>query len=235
MGETQVVRPEAESLGTAPFSIGRSLFAKTPPSIVIIEPQPRWKVWAQRTARGVLLLLGGAACFYAGVLYERQQAPRPVVRVQADVPQGEPAASSRAGALPQAPKAPALAELMEKLALEGLDIQGLEIVADPRDPTQLRYQFTVLNTGRRYEGTLEFLVLGVRNGHAVSWVYPQESERAQPRFQMRVGRYVKTEGIISLPADLRAQAVAVRLREASGIRASQGVLLAAAAETGATR
>lgn len=231
MAETRAARQDPGPLG-APFSIGRSLFAKTPPSIVITEPLPRWRVWAQHAARAALLLLAGAACFYAGVLYERYQVAPPAVRVQADVPQDAPAA---APAAPQEPRAPALAELMEVRTLEGLDIQGLEIVADPRNPAQLRYQFAVLNEGRRYEGTLEFLVLGVQNGRPVSWVYPDEAERTQARFQMRVGRYVKTEGVIPLPAGLSAQAVAVRLREASGIRASRGVLLAGGSEAAAAR
>jgi hypothetical protein len=218
MVESEAARAHSGPPG-ASFSLGRSLFAKTPPSIVITEPLPRWRVWVQQTLRGAALLLSGAVCFYAGVLYERSQAQRPAVVVQADVPQGAPAAAQPSIRLP------ALAEVMDARALEGLDIQGLQIVVDRLDPAQLRYQFAVLNEGRRYEGTLEFLVLGVQDGQPTSWIYPPQAQRGEARFQMRVGRYVKTEGTIPLPAGLKPQAVAVRLREAEGIRASRGVML----------
>ena len=184
------------------FFIGRTLFARMPPSIVINEPVPRWKAIVQSSLRvtGVVLLCSGL--FYAGMHFERYR---------------------------QAPTNPEAAkqDVMAQRQVEGLDIQTLSVVRDSGTPGLLRYAFAISNEGRLYEGTLEFLVQGVLDGRPTVWTYPPEGQRASGKFQMRVGRYLKTEGSLQMPAGLVPEAVALRLRESSGsIRASRGVSVA---------
>lgn len=207
-------------------SIGRTLFAQMPPSIVINEPLPRWKaivLAGLKVATGVLV---SSALFYAGIHYERyrQRAAGPAP-VQAAEPNGTP--------VPQERTAPAAtqAELMETRKTEGLEIQTLQVVRDNAVRGQLRYDFAVANEGRLYEGALEFVISGSQEGRPTLWEYPGAGQRNDSRFQMRVGRYVKAEGKIQLPAGLQAEAVVLRLREPSGnIRASRAVVLAPSTE-----
>jgi hypothetical protein len=202
------------------FFIGRTLFARMPPSIVINEPLPLWKAIVQSGLRitGVVLLCAGL--FYAGMYFERyrQGLVRPA--------QATPSPSEQAQQAPAIPEA-SKQDVMTLRQVEGLDIQALTVVRDSASPGLLRYEFAISNEGRLYEGTLEFLVQGVLEGRPTVWTYPPEGQRAGGKFQMRVGRYLKTEGSLQLPAGLVPEVVALRLREASGgIRASRGVSVA---------
>jgi len=209
-----------------PFSIGRTLFAQMPPSIVINEPLPRWKAMVLSGFRVAGLVLVCAALFYAGMLFERYRqraaASTPVV-VSAPLPGDE----QKAAQPERGTQAAATPDVMELRKLEGLDIQALQVVRDNTVPGQLRYEFTISNEGRLYEGTLEFLIAGTLEGRPTVWEYPPSGQRTGGNAQMRVGRYIKTEGRIQLPPGLVPEAVALRLREPSGsIRASRGVKVA---------
>lgn len=208
------------------FSIGRTLFAQMPPSIVINEPLPRWKAMVLSGFRMAGLVLVCAALFYAGILFERY---RQRVAESAAVPVSEPQTRDQQKVAQPERGTPAAAQpdVMELRKLEGLDIQALQVVRDNAVPGQLRYEFTISNEGRLYEGTLEFLIQGTLEGRPTLWEYPPAGQRAGGNAQMRVGRYIKTEGKIPLPPGLVPEAVALRLREASGnIRASRGVNVA---------
>ena len=211
-----------------PFSIGRTLFAQMPPSIVINEPLPRWKamVWSGFRVAGLVLVC--AALFYAGILFERY-------RQRAAGPAQVSLSASQAGDQQEAAQpergTPAAAgpDVMELRKLEGLDIQALQVVRDSTVPGQLRYEFAISNEGRLYEGRQEFLIRGTLDGRPTVWEYPPAGQRTGGQFQMRVGRYIKTEGKIQLPPGLVPEAVALRLREPSGsVRASRGVMVAPA-------
>jgi hypothetical protein len=204
-------------------SLGRTLFTRVNTNIVITEPVPLWLALVQLVLKGAAVALLGVACFYAGVLYERShrdsgagQAARPV------------ASAAETGDHPLAlvPEQ-MLLEVTEARRVDGLDIQTLDVVADRAAPNQLRYEFSVLNEGRRYEGTLEILVLGVQDGRPTQWVFPPQGQPENPAYRMRVGRYLKTTGAITVPDTITPQAMALRLREPSGIRASRGVILSA--------
>jgi len=208
-----------------PFSIGRTLFAQMPPSIVINEPLPRWKaiVWSGFRVAGAVLVC--AALFYAGILFERF---RPRVAGPAPAPVSQPANPQENLAAPQerSMAAAVTPEVMELRQLDGLEVQALTVVRDSAVPGQLRYEFAISNEGRLYEGTLEFLIQGTQDGLPTVWEYPPAGQRTGGKFLMRVGRYLKTEGKIQLPAGLVPEAVALRLRESSGsIRASRGVVV----------
>lgn len=210
-----------------PFSIGRTLFAQMPPSIVINEPLPRWKAMVLSGFRVASLVLVCAALFYAGMLFERHRQ-----RTAASTPVAEPASQTgdeqKAAQPERGTQAAATPDVMELRKLEGLDIQALQVVRDNTVPGQLRYEFTISNEGRLYEGTLEFLIAGTLEGRPTVWEYPPSGQRTGGSAQMRVGRYIKTEGKIQLPPGLVPEAVALRLREPSGsIRASRGVKVAA--------
>lgn len=168
-------------------------------------------------------MLLGAGCFYAGVLYERSHRGEatPAARISAS-PAVE-AGDQQTATVPEQ----MLLEVTEARRVDGLDIQTLEVIADRGAPNQLRYEFSVLNEGRRYEGTLEIVVLGLQDGRSTQWVYPPQGQPENPAFRMRVGRYLKTSGTVTAPEGMTPQAVALRLRESTGIRASRGVILSA--------
>lgn len=196
-----------------------------PPSIVITEPVPRWKVWAQHSLRTGALLLLSLLSFYAGMRYERL--PQPTGASQASALAGEPQqAAPEPDATAATPsQAPAAADPLLARAIEGLQIQSLDVARDRSLPGELRYEFVVANDGRSYEGSFEFLVLGLQDGRAVQWVFPPEDQRASGAYRLRVARYLKMNGRIQLPSGLTPQAVALNLREPAGVRASRGLVL----------
>ncbi len=202
------------------LSIG-SLLARTPPTIVITEPLPRWKALVQRALKLLGLLLACALSFLAGMYYE-QQRPRQRGQVPAAV---QPAATpaERQPAPAAAPVLPRSQELLEPRVVDGLSIQTLDISADDGRPGQLRYQFSVANEGRLYEGQMEFVVLGELDGRPQLWRHPPGGAAADPKYQMRVGRYVKSEGRLQLPAGFTPQVITLRLREGEAVRASRGM------------
>jgi hypothetical protein len=217
---------------SSPFN--RSLFTQMPPSIVITEPVPRWKAMAQLTLKFAALLLLGAVSFYAGMRYERQA---PLVSkmqrtVPADVsasgPGGATVAARPAPAVAAATGAPARAESTAPLVIEGLQIQSLKLTPDPAGAGQFRYEFEVLNEGRLYEGSFDFLVLGQQDGRPQQWSFPAEAQRGSGAYRLRVARYLKMEGRLQLPSGLQAQTVVLHLRESTGLRASRSQPLASA-------
>jgi hypothetical protein len=209
---------------SSPFN--RSLFAQMPPSIVITEPVPRWKVWVQQTLRIAFLSLFCAVSFYAGVLYGRYPqtgaaAPATVAPKKASLP-AEPVVPVVA----QQPASPALPALMlEPRALEGLQIQSLRLSGDPTVSGRLRYEFELLNEGRLYEGNFEFMLQGQQEGRVQQWAFPAASQAGNAAYRLRVARYLKMDGTIQLPPGFMPQAVVLSLREPAGVRASRGLEL----------
>jgi len=192
-----------------------------PPSIVITEPVPRWKAWARDLFYVAALLLLSGVSFYVGVQYQRLQHARAATQ-QVIAP------SPRAAEIAQRPEpAEMLAALGVPRSIEGLQIQSLGIASDDTVPGQWRYEFVVGNEGRPYEGHFEFLVLGLQDGRPVQWVFPAQEQRVGAAFRLRIARYLKTAGQIQLPPGLTPQAVALRLHETSGVRASRGLVLPA--------
>ncbi len=202
-----------------------------PPSIVITEPVARWKVWAQYSLKLGALLLLCALSFYLGTLYEglRRSAPPPQLATapapeRARVaPVSVPAAVNVPG---PAAEAPARQDWLAVQSVEGLQIQTLEVSRDPAQAGRLRYAFEVLNEGRLYEGSYEFLLQGTQQGQSTQWTFPVEGQAGQGAFRLRVARYLKTTGTIQLPAGFTPQALALRLKEPAGLRASRGLALA---------
>lgn len=208
---------------SSPFK--RSLFTEMPPSIVITEPVPRWWVWGQRLLKVGGLLLLSAGSFYAGVEYQRQQPGSVLARTATMTQQAPDLVPSAPVAAPPEGVAPAPDALLAPRSLEGLRIASLEIRREPGVPQQLRYEFVVANEGRPYEGGFEFLVLGEQAGSPTQWTFPAQEQRARGPFRMRVARYLKTGGVIPLPAGLVPRAVVLTLQEPAGMRAARGITL----------
>ncbi len=203
-----------------------------PPSIVITEPVARWKVWAQYSLKLGALVLLSALSFYLGTLYERLRQPapqRPAALVPAEQQTRVTPAAAPATAAPKVPvtpvEAPAPQVWLATQALEGLQIQTLEVSKDPAQAGRLRYAFEVFNEGRLYEGSYEFLLEGTQQGQPTQWTFPVEGQAGQGVFRLRVARYLKTTGTLQLPAGFTPQALALRLKEPSGLRASRGLVL----------
>lgn len=210
---------------SSPFN--RSLFAQMPPSIVITEPVPRWKVWVQHTLRIAFLSMFCAVSFYAGVLYGRYPQVGSVAataaRPEKTVKPAEPAAALPAPQPVASPVLPAL--VLEPRALEGLQIQRLSVSRDPVVSGRLRYEFELLNEGRLYEGSFEFLLQGQQEGRVQQWAFPAVGQAGSAAYRLRVARYLKMDGTIQLPSGFTPQAVVLSLREPAGVRASRGLEL----------
>lgn len=212
-----------QSFYSVPSPFNRTLFTQMPPSIVITEPVPRWRVWALQLFKVLLLLTLCAASFYAGMRYQRQL---PVVTALATpVPVSE--------AVPESPAPQAATQLATDLlaarSLDGLQVQSLRVVPDSAVPGQLLYEFELVNTGRLFEGTYEFLLMGVQDGRPQQWVFPSDSTPSPAIFRVRVANYVKISGKIQLPGGWQPQATVLSLSEKTGLRASRGQELGSAA------
>jgi hypothetical protein len=198
-----------------------------PPSIVITEPVPRWRVWAQFLFKALLLLLLCAASFYAGMRY---QALRPLASaatppvVAASSVESQPAVSSQEALA--APSGAPTEDLLAARSIEGLRVQSLRVMRDGGNTGQLLYEFELVNGGRLFEGRYGFLFFGLQDGRPQQWVFPPEGQPSGGSFRMRVASYVKTSGRIQLPPGLQAQAVVLHLQESAGLRASRGLALA---------
>lgn len=195
-----------------------------PPSIVITEPVPRWRVWAQFLFKALLLLLLCAASFYAGMRYQglRPAAVLPPVAV----PSAEPVPAAQPSAAVATPAVGPTEDLLAARSIEGLRVQSLRVMRDGSRAGQLLYEFELVNGGRLFEGRYEFLFFGLQDGRPQQWVFPPEGQPPGGSFRMRVASYVKTSGRIQLPPGLQAQAVVLHLQEPAGLRASRGLALA---------
>ncbi len=199
-----------------------------PPSIVITEPVPRWRVWAQFLVKSLMLVLLCAASFYAGMRYQGLRSSASAAT--------SPVAPSSAEPRPAGPSQEALAvpatapteDLLAARSVEGLRVQSLRVMREAGDAGQLRYEFELVNAGRLFEGRYEFLFFGLQDGRPQQWVFPPEGQPTGGSFRMRVASYVKTSGRIQLPPGLQAQAVVVQLLEPTGLRASRGLAFAEA-------
>lgn len=196
-----------------------------PPSIVITEPVPRWRVWAQFLFKSLLLLLLCAASFYAGMRYQQL---RPAAPLSATPSPAEPVPALPPTQAEAPPVAAPAEDLLAPRSVDGLRVQSLKVVRDGSAAGQLLYEFELVNSGRLFEGRFEFLFFGLQDGRPQQWVFPPEGQPTGGRFRMRVASYVKTSGRIELPPGLQPQAVVVQLQEPTGLRASRGLAFAEA-------
>lgn len=197
-----------------------------PPSIVITEPVPRWRVWAQFLFKALLLSLLCVASFYAGMRYQQLQ-PAGTQAVTSAPAEPSPAAQPQE-AMVAPPSAVPTEDLLAPRSVEDLRVQSLRVMRDGSDAGQLRYEFELVNGGRLFEGRYEFLFFGLQDGRPQQWVFPPEGQPTGGSFRMRVASYVKTSGKIQLPPGMQAQAVVLQLQEPGGLRASRGQAFAEA-------
>ena len=193
-----------------------------PPSIVITEPVPRWRVWAFQLFKGLLLLTLCASSFYAGMRYQRQLPAVTALAMPTVAAEAVPESPV------QVPTPSSSTDLLAARSLEGLQVQSLRVLPDSAVPGQYLYEFELLNTGRLFEGTYEFLLMGVQDGRPQQWVFPPADTPPPAAFRVRVANYVRISGKIQLPGGWQPQAAVVSLSEKAGLRASRGLELGSA-------
>lgn len=203
-----------------PSAFKRTLFMEMPPSIVITEAMPRWKVWAWALLKALLVLLLCALSFYFGTQY-RSDSTQEITflgtRVLADGVLQTPAPASQQQQPQQA--AQPLVDVLASHSVDGLQVQALRI---EREGPAVNYEFEIVNTGRLFEGRYELMVYGsMADGRPEQQIFPAEGS-PETGFRLRVARYLKTGGKFNLRAGLQPQAVVLSLHEESGVRASRG-------------
>lgn len=193
-----------------------------PPSIVITEPVPRWRVWAQFLLKAMLLSLFCAVSFYVGMRYQQLQPAGPQTVASSPT---EPSPAVQPQQAEAAPAAVATEDLLAARSVEGLRVQSLRVMRDGSNAGQWLYEFELANGGRLFEGRYEFLFFGLQDGRPQQWAFPPEGQPTGGSFRMRVASYVKSSGRIQLPPGLQPQAVVLHLQEPAGLRASRGMVL----------
>lgn len=204
-----------------PSAFKRTLFMEMPPSIVITEAMPRWKVWAWALLKALLVLLLCALSFYFGTQY-RSDSTQEVTflgtRVLADGVLQTPAPAS-AQQSAQSAEAQPLVDVLASHSVEGLQVQALRIA---REGQSVNYEFEIVNSGRLFEGRYELMVYGsMSDGRPEQQIFPAEGS-SETGFRLRVARYLKTGGKFNLRPGLQPQAVVLSLHEEGGVRASRG-------------
>lgn len=209
------------------------------PTIQVRLHEPLWLRLLRRAAvvGGVLLLC--AATFRIGQHYPltaTAEAPQPAPAApvaEAAVPQNKPVAANAASpatapgpSLPTAPSAdqattPGLDAAAQETNRDGLELKGARLSLDPANGEQLRYRLTLANIGRRFNGSLRFTFTGEREGKAEQWRYPANGAMPDPKLQVEVSRFLKTEGVIALPSGFVPRAATVDLLEPEGVRLSK--------------
>lgn len=200
-----------------PSAFKRTLFMEMPPSIVITEAMPRWKVWAWALLKALLVLLLCALSFYFGTQYRSgptQEVSFLGTRVLADGVLQTPTPSA------QQAEAQPLVDVLASHSVEGLLVQALRVARE--GSTGVNYEFEIVNSGRLFEGRYELLVYGsMPDGRPEQQIFPAEGS-SEAGFRLRVARYLKSGGKFNLRSGLQPQAVVLSLHEPDGVRASRG-------------
>ena len=191
------------------------------PTIVVQLPRPLWQRILQATALGGGLLLFGAMAFRAGQHY-----PLAVAQAVPEAPVSIPASAAVAAPpVVVAPPAPVAAPANDNAPSEplkdGLELKAVSLALDPEDPSRLRYRLALTNSGRKFSGTLRFVIAGEREGKPEQWHHPAAGETPDPKFRVEVSRSLKTEGVITLPEGFAPRAATVGLLEPTGVRLSK--------------
>lgn len=194
------------------------------PTIVVQLPRPLWQRLLQAAALVTGVALFGAASFRVGQHYPL--APLASLPVTPSAQAAAPAAASS----PATPAAPAAVAALAAASSDappaetpkdGLELKALSLALDPEDPSRLRYRLTLINSGRKFSGTLRFVIAGEREGKQEQWHHPAAGEVPDPKFKVEVSRSLKTEGVITLPEGFAPRAATVDLLEPTGVRLSK--------------
>lgn len=190
------------------------------PTILVQLPKPWWLRLLHKTALVGALALFGAAAFRIGQHHPlAPDAPFVPMAVPVAAPVAEPVPAPGIAAVAPAPSLSD--EVPAEAPKDGLELKSFALAADPEAPGQLRYRLTLANSGRKFVGTLRFTVAGERNGKAEQWHHPAAGEAADPKLRVEVSRFLKTEGVITLPEGFAPKAATVDLLEPSGVRLSK--------------
>lgn len=186
-----------------------------PPTIRIEVPKPLWHRVLQKLAMAGGVLLALALAFRAGQHFPLPPAAEPVPVAIAVPAPPEPAVAAAPAPLP--PVAPDASPAEQ----DGLELKAFSVAQDPALPGQLRYRLTLANSGRKFNGTLQFAVAGEQEGKPATWRYPAAGDAPDPKLKVEVSRFLRTAGVIPLPDGFTPRNVTVDLLEPSGVRLSQ--------------
>jgi len=206
------------------------------PTIQVTIPLTPWqRLWRGTLMVGGLVVLCGVS-FRMGQHYPLDQAAAPGApqAAPASVPAPAQAAPAAANALPAAPTTPTSASAAPGEAAaaapadageDGLSLKSFSISLDPEAPDRLRYRLILANTGRKFVGSLKFVITGERNGKPEQLHYPPAGAPLDPtqasKLRVEVSRFLKTEGTLPLPEGFAPKAATVDLLEPTGVRLSK--------------
>lgn len=185
------------------------------PTVRIEVPKPLWHRVLQKLAMAGGVLLALALAFRAGQHFPLPPAAEPVPVAIAVPAPPEPAVAAAPAPLP--PVAPDASPAEQ----DGLELKAFSVAQDPALPGQLRYRLTLANSGRKFNGTLQFAVAGEQEGKPATWRYPAAGDAPDPKLKVEVSRFLRTAGVIPLPDGFTPRNVTVDLLEPSGVRLSQ--------------
>ncbi len=185
------------------------------PTVRIEVPKPLWHRVLQKLAMAGGVLLALALAFRAGQHFPLPPAAEPVPVAMAVPAPPEPAVAAAPAPLPPATPDASPAEQ------DGLELKAFSVAQDPALPGQLRYRLTLANSGRKFNGTLQFAVAGEQEGKPATWRYPAAGDAPDPKLKVEVSRFLRTAGVIPLPDGFTPRNITVDLLEPSGVRLSQ--------------
>lgn len=207
------------------------------PTIQVTIPLTPWqRLWRGTLMVGGLVVLCGVS-FRVGQHYPLgQAAAAPDATQAAPASPSAPAqpAPAAANVLPATPLTPASASTAPGEAAaatpadageDGLSLKSFSIALDPEAPDRLRYRLILANTGRKFVGSLKFVITGERNGKPEQLHYPPAGAPLDPtqasKLRVEVSRFLKTEGTLPLPEGFAPKAATVDLLEPTGVRLSK--------------
>lgn len=206
------------------------------PTIKVEIPRPPWQRLLLRAGTVLAVAAWGAVAFRAGQYFPLPGAPAGEamavpLETASEAPAAQAAAVPQASAAKPAPPAttaataPAAPGTEETVAAtadgDGLELKSFSLDSDAGNPRLLRYHLILANSGRKFTGSLQFVVIGERDGKPDTWRYPASGQRPDPKLKVEVSRYLKTAGVIPLPDGFTPSAATVDLLEPGGVRLSQ--------------
>ena len=107
-------------------------------------------------------------------------------------------------------------------------IDNLRVEQD-KSSGDIRYRMLVVynasRTAKEFKGGLQFLVKVQQGGKDVMLTLPAGTERSSTRYNFELKRFLRLEGVVSVPDGGLVRSVEVRLLQGNSVRASQSVIL----------
>lgn len=193
-------------------------------SVEIVYP----KSWGQRllSVAGVVAsyFFVATISFWAGTRVNEDPALKGFIETSSAVASAlnQANASSRDLDVARAPKQEPAPDWKE-MSSDGLAITQALASLTSKSGNQISYDLTLVNKGRRFTGSMEILVAGSTPTGSVTHAYkkPGPPDKEGKSELISVGRFLRTRGEFSLPADFTPRTMFVKLLEEGEVRASR--------------